>query len=155
MRKELYTRGERETLEAAVQLARRLGPGDVVAFTGGLGAGKTAFTRGLAQGVGSPAPVSSPTFAIMNEYRGGRLTLYHFDLYRIADEDDLYDTGFFDCLADPNAVLAVEWSENVPQAIPAGAYHVRIEPLGGDERRITITQDGDGNENEANEDSGA
>ena len=117
--------------------AKLLRPGDVLAYTGPMGAGKTTFTVGLARGLGSSDWVSSPTFALVQEYRGP-VPLCHFDFYRITGVDDLYATGFFDYL-DGTRVLAVEWSERIPDALPEGAIRIRFEPLGNDCRRITIS----------------
>ena len=125
-------------------LAARLQPGDVIAYYGDLGAGKTAFTRGLARGLGYREPVTSPTYTIVNEYLGGRLPLFHFDMYRLQSDDDLWDIGWEDYL-DRGGVCAVEWSENVPEAM-AGALTVNIEKLGDTDRKITI-EGGDGYEN--------
>ena len=102
-----------QTMQVAAQLAKKLRAGDVIAFTGPMGAGKTTFTRGLLQGLDGCDEVSSPTFALVNEYRSGRLPVFHFDLFRIQSLDDLYATGFFDYL-DYGGVLVVEWSEQVP-----------------------------------------
>jgi len=135
---EWVTRSAEETEALAARLAGRLRSGDVLAFSGGLGAGKTAFVRGLCRGLGSPAAVSSPTFALMNEYRGGRLTLVHFDLYRIETEEDLEAIGYYDAAGAPGTVTAVEWSENVPEAFGEDAVRVRIEPEGDSVRRITV-----------------
>ena len=105
-----------ETEALGERLGRALRGGEVLAYRGGLGMGKTCFTRGLARGLGiDPAEVSSPTFALVNEYRGGRLPLFHFDMYRVESFDGLYSTGFFDYL-DLGGVLAVEWSENIDGA---------------------------------------
>lgn len=131
------TRSPAETQSLAERLATLLQPGDVLAYTGPMGAGKTTFTVGLARGLGSTDWVSSPTFALVQEYRGPR-PLCHFDFYRITGEEDLYATGFFDYL-DGRRILAVEWSERVPGALPAEAIRIGFEPLGGDVRRITIT----------------
>ena len=125
---------ETETLGAA--LAKTLTPGTVIAYRGDLGAGKTAFTRGLARGLGYPEMVTSPTYTIVNEYLGGRLPLFHFDMYRLASADDLWDIGWEDYL-DRGGVCAVEWSENVAEAVE-GAVTVTIEKLAEDTRRITI-----------------
>ena len=111
----------------------------VIAFFGGLGMGKTAFTRGLAKGLGITADVSSPTFALVNEYRG-RVNLYHFDMYRVETWDDLYSTGFFDYL-DNGSVLAIEWSENIENALPEDKL-IKIEIFKGesdDERIIRMS----------------
>jgi len=121
----------------AAQFARTLKPGDVVAFRGGLGVGKTAFVRGLAQGLGINCDVSSPTFALIHEYKGDNMALYHFDMYRVRDYDSLYSTGFFDYL-ESGAVLAVEWSENIAGDLPDNTVTVSIEHGGGDVRLITV-----------------
>lgn len=110
------THNEIETEALGETLARRLGPGDVVAYRGDLGAGKTAFTRGLAQGLGIVDRVTSPTFTIVNEYEGGRLPLFHFDMYRLGSSDELFDIGWEEYLAR-GGVCAVEWSENVADAL--------------------------------------
>ena len=125
---------ETEALGAA--LAKRLATGTVIAYTGDLGAGKTAFTRGLARGLGYGEPVTSPTYTIVNEYLGGRLPLFHFDMYRLGSAEDLWDIGWEDYL-DRGGVCAVEWSENVTDAME-NAIWVRIEKLGDECRRITI-----------------
>ena len=108
----------------------------MLAFQGGLGAGKTTFVRGLALGLGFDGEVSSPTFALVHEY-DAKPPLYHFDLYRIHTFDDLYSTGFFDYL-DAGGILAVEWSENVAGALPEETIFVSIETLGDEERRIRL-----------------
>ena len=118
------------------QLARQLRPGDVIAYYGGLGAGKTAFTRGLARGFGVTEPVTSPTYTIVNEYIGGRLPLFHFDMYRLGSADDLFDIGWEDYLRR-GGVCAVEWSENVSEAME-DAITVEIEKLSDESRKITI-----------------
>ena len=128
---------ETQTQELAARLAKTLLPGDTVALFGGLGMGKTAFVRGLADGLGlDSSQVCSPTFALMNEYRGpGAATLYHFDMYRVQGEDTLYATGFYDYLG-ASGILAIEWSENVAHALPDGAIKVTIEPGEGEGERI-------------------
>ena len=113
---EFVTNSPEETEELGERLGRTLSPGDVVAFTGDLGAGKTAFTRGIARGLGIGDRVTSPTFAIVNEYEGGRLPLFHFDMYRLTSSDELFDIGWEDYLAR-GGVCAVEWSENVADAL--------------------------------------
>ena len=133
--------GQTEALGAA--LAQRLGPGSVVAFTGDLGAGKTAFVRGMAAGLGVGARVTSPTFTIVNEYEDGRLPLFHFDMYRLGSADELYDIGWEDYLAR-GGVCAVEWSENIAGALEAGTVRVDIRRGAGDSQRlIAITGPGD------------
>ena len=114
-----------ETEALGEALAARLTAGTVVAFTGDLGAGKTAFTRGLARGLGVPDRVTSPTFAIVNEYEGGRLPLFHFDMYRLNSADDLFDIGWEDYLSR-GGVCAVEWSEQVADALPEGTVYVTL-----------------------------
>ena len=133
---EYMTNAPEETEALGEKLGKLLRPGTVLAYLGDLGAGKTAFTRGLARGLGCRETVTSPTYTIVNEYLGGRLPLFHFDMYRLASSDDLWDIGWEDYL-DRQGVCAVEWSENVPEAM-AGALTVRIEKLGDTVRRITI-----------------
>ena len=105
-----YSKSPAETEAIGQDLAARLSPGTVVAFTGDLGAGKTAFVRGMARGLGIPQRVTSPTFTIVNEYEGGRLPLFHFDMYRLHSADDLFDIGWEDFLRR-GGICAVEWSE--------------------------------------------
>ena len=119
------TASPRETESVARDFAGRLKPGDVVALFGAMGAGKTRFVRGMAAGLGCTGEVSSPTFAIVHEYDGD-IPLYHFDMYRISTWEDLYQTGFFDYLQAGNGVLAVEWSENIENALPDNAIRVTI-----------------------------
>ena len=133
---EYITQSPTETERVGEALARVLTPGSVVAYRGGLGAGKTAFTRGLARGLGCRETVTSPTYTIVNEYLTGRLPLFHFDMYRLSCEDDLFDIGWEDYL-ERGGVCAVEWSENVASAMD-GAIRVSIESLGSHTRRITI-----------------
>lgn len=133
---QFITNAPEETEALGEKLAKLLRPGTVLAYLGDLGAGKTAFTRGLARGLGCRETVTSPTYTIVNEYLGGRLPLFHFDMYRLTSSDDLWDIGWEDYL-DRQGVCAVEWSENVPEAMH-GALTVRIEKLGDSVRRITI-----------------
>ena len=133
---QFITNAPEETEALGEKLAKLLRPGTVLAYLGDLGAGKTAFTRGLARGLGCRETVTSPTYTIVNEYLGGRLPLFHFDMYRLTSSDDLWDIGWEDYL-DRQGVCAVEWSENVPEAM-TGALTVRIEKLGDSVRRITI-----------------
>lgn len=136
---ERYSASEQETEAIGREMAQRLAPGAVVAFTGDLGAGKTAFVRGMAQGLGISQRVTSPTFTIVNEYQG-RIPLFHFDMYRLPDADALFDIGWEDYL-DRGGVCAVEWSENVAEALPEDTVWVEIRRLEGEDngRRITIT----------------
>ena len=133
---EFLTHSPAETEAVGEQLARGLRPGTVIAYLGDLGAGKTAFTRGLARGLGCADPVTSPTYTIVNEYLSGRMPLFHFDMYRLRSADDLWDIGWEDYL-DRGGVCAVEWSENVAEAME-DAITVRIEKTGEDSRRITV-----------------
>ena len=130
------TNSPMETEKIGAALAERLTPGAVIAYRGGLGAGKTAFTRGLARGLGCADMVTSPTYTIVNEYLSGRLPLFHFDMYRLASSDDLWDIGWEDYL-ERGGVCAVEWSENVADALE-DAILVTIEKTGEESRRITI-----------------
>ena len=130
-----------ETEDLGARLAAVLAPGAVVAYTGGLGMGKTAFTRGLARGLGCRGRVTSPTFTIVNEYEGGRLPLFHFDMYRLEDDDALFDIGWEDYL-DRGGVCAVEWSEQVADAMPADTVYVTIARRPEDDRWRTITIEG-------------
>ena len=133
---EFLTNSPEETERVGAALGKILTPGAVLAYRGDLGAGKTAFTRGLARGLGYAEPVTSPTYTIVNEYLGGRLPLFHFDMYRLASSDDLWDIGWEDYL-DRNGVCAVEWSENVEDALE-NAILVTIHKTGETSRRIEI-----------------
>lgn len=137
MKKIFYTNSPEETRDLATRFAEQLLGGEVLAFTGGMGMGKTAFTRGLAVGLGCGDVAQSPTFALVNEY-SGRLTVEHFDMYRIETWDDLYSTGFFDYLGT-DRVLVIEWSENIGGALPEDAIYIHMEQGAVEtERRITI-----------------
>ena len=133
---EYITHAPEETEALGQALAALLVPGDIIAYRGDLGAGKTAFTRGLARGLGCREQVTSPTYTIVNEYLSGRLPLFHFDMYRLTSSDDLWRIGWEDYL-DRGGVCAVEWSENVADAME-NALWVTVESLGGDDRRITL-----------------
>ena len=115
---------------------KKLRPGDVVAFWGDLGAGKTAFTRGLARGLGITEAVTSPTYTLVNEYLSGRMPLFHFDMYRLTSSDDLFDIGWEDYLTR-GGICAVEWSENVADALE-GAIRVSIRRVSDTDREITL-----------------
>ena len=130
------THSPEETEQIGVALGKILTPGAIVAYRGALGAGKTAFTRGLARGLGCTEIVTSPTYTIVNEYLGGRIPLFHFDMYRLRSADDLWGIGWDDYL-DRGGVCAVEWSENVEDAME-DAIFVTIDKLDDDTRRITI-----------------
>ena len=133
---QFITTSPAETEAVGAALAKILTPGTILAYRGDLGAGKTAFTRGLAKGLGCADMVTSPTYTIVNEYLSGRLPLFHFDMYRLRSSDDLWDIGWDDYL-DRGGVCAVEWSENVDDAME-NAIFVTIEKTGEDSRRITI-----------------
>ena len=133
---EFITNSPEETEAIGAALAEALEPGAVIAYRGDLGAGKTAFTRGLARGLGCTEQVTSPTYTIVNEYLGGRLPLFHFDMYRLTSSDDLWDIGWEDYL-DRGGVCAVEWSENVAEALE-DAVTVTIRKLNDTTREITL-----------------
>ena len=130
------TNSPAETEAVGAALGKIIPPGMVVAYRGDLGAGKTAFTRGLARGLGYTDMVTSPTYTIVNEYLGGRIPLFHFDMYRLHSSDDLWDIGWEDYL-ERGGVCAVEWSENVADALEEPLV-ITIEKLGEDSRRITL-----------------
>jgi tRNA threonylcarbamoyladenosine biosynthesis protein TsaE len=134
---EFYTKSEQETENLGCALGEKLKPGTVVAYYGDLGAGKTAFTRGLARGLGVKDRVTSPTYTIVNEY-SGRIPLFHFDMYRLGSSEELFDIGWEDYLTR-GGVLAVEWSERVEDALEDPIV-VRMEkdPIEPDRRKITI-----------------
>lgn len=136
----LISNSERETEAIAEALAVELQENDVVAYFGSMGMGKTAFTRGIVRGLGGDDVVSSPTFALVNEYRTERFPVYHFDMYRVTTWEDLYSTGFFDYL-DCGNLLLIEWSENIEGALPDNAVRITIAPGTGENQRI-ITIDG-------------
>ena len=140
---EFITNSPEETEVLGEKLAKILTPGTILAYRGDLGAGKTAFTRGLARGLGCREQVTSPTYTIVNEYLGGRLPLFHFDMYRLRCADDLFDIGWDDYL-ERGGICAVEWSENVWDAME-DPITITIEKLGENSRRITM----EGSENHA------
>ena len=136
----VITKSPEQTELLGKKLAELLRPGDVIAYYGDLGAGKTAFTRGLAVGLGIQETVTSPTYTIVNEYLSGRMPLFHFDMYRLDSADDLFDIGWEDYLAR-GGVCAVEWSENVEEAL-SGAIRIMIHKDPADENVRTITIEG-------------
>lgn len=131
------TKSIEQTREKAEELAKTLEKGSVIGFLGDLGAGKTAFTSGFVKGLGIDCDVSSPTFAICNDYIGKENRVLHYDMYRIESWDDLYSTGFFDSL-ESGAYILVEWSENIFGALPDDAVIIKIDKLAQDERRFTV-----------------
>ncbi len=137
MRREFVSHSPEETEEFAKKLAEKLKPGNVILYKGDLGAGKTTFTKGIAKALGISETVTSPTFALLNEYYGS-IPLFHFDLYRIKTVDDLYAIGFFDYL-DRGGIIAAEWSENIPELETEllNVVKINIEKLSENERRIT------------------
>ena len=137
----IITHSPQETIDAAKKLGGLLKAGDMIAYKGGLGAGKTTFTRGIAIGMGIGDSVTSPTFALVNEYRGDSITLYHFDMYRIESEEDLESTGFYDYPFEDN-VAAVEWSENISDFLPKNTIFVTISSVGENDREIIIEDGG-------------
>lgn len=137
---EFYTASAQETEQLGQRLGRQLKPGAVIAYSGDLGAGKTAFTRGLARGLGIEDPITSPTYTIVNEYPGN-IPLFHFDMYRLTSSEDLFDIGWEDYLTR-GGVIAVEWSERVADALDEVdnviRIHIRRDPENDDGRMITI-----------------
>ena len=130
------TNSPAETEKLAAALAKKLMPGTVIAYRGDLGAGKTAFTRGLAKGLGCYDMVTSPTYTIVNEYLSGKMPLFHFDMYRLRSAEDLWDIGWEDYL-ERGGICAVEWSENVSDALEEPLM-ITIEKTGEESRKITI-----------------
>lgn len=128
-----------ETEAVAAEIAKELKNGGFLALYGGMGAGKTSFVRGLVRELCPECLdlVHSPTFAIVNEYRGNEISVFHFDLYRLTDEDDLYSTGFYDYV-EQGALVITEWSELFESSIPKDAIKLKIENLGDTKRRFTL-----------------
>lgn len=140
--KEIITHSYEETLAMASDYAKTLPKGSVIGFVGGLGMGKTAFTTGFVKGLGINADVSSPTFAICNDYIGKNARVYHFDMYRVENWDDLYSTGFFDYL-ETDAYILAEWSENIFGALPDDAVIIEIEKIDENTRRFIFKSKSD------------
>ncbi len=140
---EVYISENREeTVKIGESLGKTLLGGEVIAFRGDLGSGKTCFTSGIAKGLGFEGDVTSPTFALINEYLGGRLPLFHFDMYRIDSWDDLYSSGFFEYL-ESGGIVAAEWSENIENALPLNTIYVEFEKLCENKRKIRIYRKGE------------
>ncbi len=137
----IITHSPEETIAAAEKIGSRLRAGDIIAYKGGLGAGKTTFTRGIAIGMGLGDNVCSPTYALVNEYKGDKISLYHFDMYRIESDGDLESTGFYDYPFENN-VAAIEWSENIDEFLPSAAIYITINVLNENEREIVIEDGG-------------
>ena len=136
MKKIFISNSPEETENIGQKFAETLSGDEFIAMYGNLGAGKTAFVRGMASYICPDCGVSSPSYTLINEYVGGKFPLYHFDVYRITDDDELYSTGFYDYPG--TGVCVCEWSENIPYAIPDGAYKVTIEYTDETKRTITI-----------------
>lgn len=136
------TTSPEETIEFAKNIGKKLHGGDVIAYIGGLGVGKTTFTRGLCIGLGIGDIVTSPTFSLVNEYKSDKSdkVLYHFDMYRILDSLDLETTGFYDYMSENN-ILAIEWSENIRDALPQNTVYIKITRLDENKREIEIIGD--------------
>lgn len=137
MQKVYFSRSPEETEKLGEEFGKEITADTVIALKGGMGMGKTCFVRGLAKGLGFEGETYSPTFAIVNEYIGGRLPLYHFDMYRVESFEDLYSTGFFDYL-ETGAVLVIEWSENIAAALPENTFKIEFERISDTERKITF-----------------
>ncbi|GAB5080915.1 tRNA (adenosine(37)-N6)-threonylcarbamoyltransferase complex ATPase subunit type 1 TsaE [Hominimerdicola sp. 21CYCFAH17_S] len=137
---EIITASPEETIMLGEKIGARLKGGDCIAYKGGLGAGKTTVTRGISIGMGLGDEVTSPTFALVNEYCGSKLSLCHFDMYRITSPDDLETTGFYDYM-DDNTVIAVEWSENIEEELPENSIIIEIRRTGENTRKFIITGD--------------
>ncbi len=136
----ILTHSPQETIAIAEKIGGLLKKGDIIAYKGGLGAGKTTFTRGLAIGLGLGDNVTSPTFALVNEYCGENINLYHFDMYRIENEDDLESSGFYD-YDFRNNIAVIEWSENIAEFLPENTIYIVINAVSDTDREI-ITEDG-------------
>ncbi len=127
--------GEKETESFGLKLAQGLQPKTVIALTGDLGVGKTTLTKAIAKGLGIEAIISSPTFILMQQYTGGRLPLYHFDMYRIESEDEIYELGFSDYFY-MDGVCVIEWADRIWGSLPEHVLHIHMEYANGQDRRI-------------------
>ena len=136
----IVTHSPAETIALGEKIGALLRGGEVIAYRGGLGAGKTTITRGISVGLGLGDEVTSPTFALVNEYAGEKLTLYHFDMYRITSAEDLETCGFYDFMNE-RSVIAAEWSENIADELPDDAIYIDIARVSDEVREITITGD--------------
>ncbi len=136
----IETHSPAETIALGEKIGALLRGGEVIAYRGGLGAGKTTITRGISVGLGLGDEVTSPTFALVNEYAGEKLTLYHFDMYRITSAEDLETCGFYDFMNE-RSVIAAEWSENIADELPDDAIYIDIARVSDEVREITITGD--------------
>lgn len=137
MKKEFLTCSAKETAELGRRMGTLINKKCVIAFRGGMGSGKTCFTTGFVKGLDYFGEVNSPTFALVNEYLGGRLPIYHFDMYRISDDDELFSVGFYDYL-DEESVLVIEWSENITESLPDDTVSVTFSNQNENRRTITV-----------------
>jgi tRNA threonylcarbamoyladenosine biosynthesis protein TsaE len=133
---------EEETAAVAVGIARLLRPGDVLCLRGDLGTGKTTFTRALVTSMGSPAPVSSPTFTLVHEYKGGRLPVWHVDAYRLRSADETVDIGLDEVFLIGEGIVVIEWPERIEAALPVDYLDIAIRDTGGDTREVTLKPNG-------------
>lgn len=136
----IFTHSAEETISLGMKIGSLLHGGEVIAYRGDLGTGKTTITRGISIGMGLGDQVTSPTFAIVNEYHGSELSLYHFDMYRISSAEDLETAGFFDFMND-KSVIAAEWSENVQDELPDNTIYISLTRIDDDTRKIEIWGD--------------
>ncbi len=146
--KSFLSNSEKDTMMIAEEICRNIKKGSVVAFSGGMGMGKTAFVRGALKAYNNDSFVSSPTFSLVHDY-GGEPHIYHFDMYRVTGIDDLYSTGFFDYL-DDESILFIEWSENITDALPENTVYIDIKKGSDDESRIITVRGGSFNEDIGN-----
>lgn len=134
---QFFSKSPDETISFAEKFAKTLNGGEVIAFRGNLGMGKTCFTRGLALGLEYSGNVTSPTFALVNEYLGGKFDIFHFDMYRISSWDELYSSGYFEYL-EQGGIVVLEWSENIENALPDNTIYIELESIDENTRKITI-----------------
>lgn len=132
------SKSEKDTFNVGKMLAEKMVGGEVIIYEGELGAGKTVFSKGLASGLGVEDIVTSPTFTILNIYKGTKLNLYHFDMYRLEDEDEAKELGFEEYIKNPNGVCAIEWASQTKSLLPENVYKVIIKKISDEEREITI-----------------
>jgi len=138
---EFITKNERETIDLGKKLAELLDPGSIIALTGDLGTGKTIFVKGIAEGLSINEHITSPTFTLVHSYNGIKATLHHFDVYRVSDEDELFEIGFYEYLYSGD-ICVIEWADLIRNLIPSGAVWVHIERTGNDVNMCRITIDG-------------
>lgn len=146
--KSFLSKSETDTMNIAEEICRQIKKGSVVAFSGGMGMGKTAFVRGALKAYNNDSFVCSPTFSLVHDY-GGNPHIYHFDMYRVTGIDDLYSTGFFDYF-DDESILFIEWSENISDALPESTVYINIEKGENDESRVITVKGGSFDENIGN-----